>query len=320
MFTRHMRMLLAGMSSLILVSCGSSGGGSAPPVQPPPPPVDLTLPITTDNAQATTVSVLEGITSSIELTDLTAIFGFPGISASNPDGLARPAADIIVQILPCDSGQVTTTWDDADNNLMLSTGDTIDADFEACLFNDFAATFNGLVSLSNVVVTGDLITQIGPWGFAGTMTFNMLTASDAIDTVTLNGPLGFDFNSEDNIIINAEVTSLLFDVQTGTDTESLSNYVLTQVLDINSLMQTINGSGTYTSSVLNGSVDFTTLQDFVIIGDDNPSAGQLLISDTQSSVLVTVIDNINVRLEIDTNLDGTIDSTIVVSWDELDID
>jgi hypothetical protein len=57
-----------------------------------------------------------------------------------------------------------------------------------------------------------------------------------------------------------------------------------------------------------------------VIGDDNPSAGELLISDSSSSVLVTVLDNINVQLEIDLELDGTIDQTIVVPWSELDID
>jgi hypothetical protein len=56
------------------------------------------------------------------------------------------------------------------------------------------------------------------------------------------------------------------------------------------------------------------------MADDNPSAGQLFISDSSSSVLVTVLDNINVQLEIDIDLDGTIDRTIVVTWTELDID
>ncbi len=54
------------------------------------------------------------------------------------------------------------------------------------------------------------------------------------------------------------------------------------------------------------------------MGDDNPSSGQLLISDSSSSVLVTVLDNMNVQLDIDLDLDGTIDETIVVTWADLD--
>lgn len=322
MFIRPLSLLLAGMSSLILVSCGSSGGGSTAPLPPPPPPppVDLTLPMTAENAQATTVSVLEGITATVDLIDLTAIFGFPGISASNVNGFAAPASDIIVQVVQCDAGQVTVTWDDADNNMTLSTGDTFDMDFVACLFNDLNATFDGLASLTNVVVTGDPINQTAPWGFAATFDFDMLTASDAIDTVTLDGDLGFDLSTEDNIVVDSQINSTSLVVQIGANTETLSDYVLTTVIDINTLTQTLSSSGTYTSTVLDGSVDFVTMEDFVVTGDDNPSSGQLLISELQSSVLVTVIDNISVRLEVDADLDGTIDSTIVVTWAELDID
>jgi hypothetical protein len=32
-----------------------------------------------------------------------------------------------------------------------------------------------------------------------------------------------------------------------------------------------------------------------------------------------VLDNINVQLDIDLDLDGTIDETMMVAWDELDI-
>ena len=69
-----------------------------------------------------------------------------------------------------------------------------------------------------------------------------------------------------------------------------------------------------------GTVTFETLQEFIVIGDDNPSTGQLLISDSSSSVLATVLDNISVQLEIDLDLDGTIDQMMIVPWSELDID
>ena len=90
------------------------------------------------------------------------------------------------------------------------------------------------------------------------------------------------------------------------------------LFDIN-LTQVISTSGIFTSTELGGSVTFETLEDFVLIGDDNPSAGALLISDSSSSVLITVLDNISVQLEIDLDLDGMIDETVVVTWAALDI-
>ena len=57
----------------------------------------------------------------------------------------------------------------------------------------------------------------------------------------------------------------------------------------------------------------------MIMGDDNPSSGRLLISASSSSVLFIVLDNLNVQLDIDLDLDGTIDETIMLTWTELDI-
>ncbi len=82
----------------------------------------------------------------------------------------------------------------------------------------------------------------------------------------------------------------------------------------------LSANGILASTLLEGSVTFETLEDFVGMFDDNPFAGQMLISDDSSSVLVTVVDNISVLLDIDFDLDGIIDQTIEVTWAELDID
>ena len=119
--------------------------------------------------------------------------------------------------------------------------------------------------------------------------------------------------------VNLSITATALTAQQSGESETLSDYLLTQTLDLNALMQTISAAGTFTSTVLNGSVTFETLVDFVVIADDNPSAGQMLIADASSSVLVTVLDNISVQLDIDLDLNDTIDETIVVTWAELDI-
>ena len=94
--------------------------------------------------------------------------------------------------------------------------------------------------------------------------------------------------------------------------------MLTQTIDLNLLTQEISSSGNLSSTLLEGSVTFETLQDFIVIGDDNPSSGQMLISDSSSSVLITVLSNTSGQLDIDLDLDGMIDETIVVSWTELE--
>jgi hypothetical protein len=283
-----------------------------------------TLPITDGNAQEITSSVLEAVTSTVGSIDILDIIGLP-VTASATPALAKSAVvmGVSTNVIACDTGEGSVTWDDADNNLVISTGDTFDVVLEDCLLAETETTIHGSMSLTNLVVTGDPFSQIAPWGLALTIGFRPLVVYDSASFAALNGDLDLDLNSEDNVMVDLSIAtaslSLSITMSFYPD-EILTDYVLTETLDLNALTQVVNASGNYASEGLEGAVTFETLQDFVIMADDNPSAGQLFISDSSSSVLVTVLDNINVQLEIDIDLDGMIDRTIVVTWTELDID
>jgi hypothetical protein len=283
------------------------------------------LPITDGNAQEITVAVLEAVTSTVEVIDILDIVGLPVVASAKPvlaDGVVMAVS---TDVIACDTGEASVTWDDADNNLVISTGDTFDVVFADCLLAETETTLNGSMSLTNLVVTGDPFNQIAPWGLALTIGFDGLGVFDSagLFLAAFNGDLDLDLNSEDNVVVDLSIAtaslSLSVTVSMFLD-KTLSDYVLTETLDLNALTQVVNARGNFASESLEGAVAFETLQDFVIMADDNPSAGQLFISDSSSSVLVTVLDNINVQLEIDIDLDGTIDQTIVVTWTELDID
>ena len=300
-----------------LASCGGGGGGGA---APPPPPLNLAaLPITAANAQDITVSVLEAAITPAELIDIVDVLGLSVISSANP-GITKPAfMAITTQVTACDTGEFTTIWDDADNNLQVSTGDTFETNFDMCFFQDPGITIDGDLTLDNLAVTGDPANQVVPWSLVATYGFTDLTATDADGIVTINGDLGLDISSDDNVIVSASLSSASLTANIDGDNESLSDYLMTQVLDLNALTQVVSANGTFTSDILQGSVTFATLEDFMVMGDDNPSSGRFFISDSRSSVLVIVLDNINVQLDIDLDLDGTIDETIFVTWTELDI-
>lgn len=282
------------------------------------------LPITDGNAQQITSVVLDAVTSTVEVIDIFDIIGLPVI-ASAPPVLAQSAVimDVSTNVIACDTGETSVTWDDADNNLVISTGDTFDVVFADCFLAETETTFNGSMSLTNLVVTGDPFNEIAPWGLALTIKFGPLNVVHSEAWTTFNGDLDLDLNSEDNVTVDLSIAtaslSLAIDISFRPEM-ILSDYVLTETLDLNTLTQVVNVSGNFASEfLLKGAVTFETLENFVIMADDNPSAGQLLISDVSSSVLVTVLDNINVQLEIDVDLDGAVDRTIVVTWAELDI-
>jgi hypothetical protein len=281
------------------------------------------LPITDGNAQWITVAVLEAVTSTINVIDILDIVGLP-VVVSAPSFLTQSAVimDVSANVIACDTGEGSITWDDADNNLIISTGDTFDVVFADCLLPETETTLHGSMLLTNLVVTGDPFSQIAPWGLALTISFQPLVVSSSASLADFIGNLDLELNSEDNVTVDLSIAaaslSLSITVSMYPD-KLLSDYVLTETLDLNALTQVVNASGNFASESLEGAVAFETLQDFVMMADNNPSAGQLLISDSSSSVLVTVLDNINVQLDIDIDLDGTIDRTIVVTWTELDI-
>jgi hypothetical protein len=277
------------------------------------------------NDQEITVAVLEAVTSTVEVIDILDIVGLPVVASAKPVLADSVVMAVSTDVIACDTGEASLTWDDADNNLVISTGDTFDVVFADCLLAETETTLNGSMSLTNLVVTGDPFNQIAPWGLALTIGFDGLGVFDSagLFLAAFNGDLDLDLNSEDNVVVDLSIAtaslSLSVTVSMFLD-KTLSDYVLTETLDLNALTQVVNARGNFASESLEGAVAFETLQDFVIMADDNPSAGQLFISDSSSSVLVTVLDNINVQLEIDIDLDGTIDQTIVVTWTELDID
>jgi hypothetical protein len=308
------------MGLVLCASCGGGGGGGVAPPPPAPPPNPMALPITADNAQDITEVVLESVIATVEIVDFADVVGLPALGSSN-QGIPKPAVrDIIPIVVPCDTGEATVTLNDADNDLELSTGDTLDAFFDMCFFADTGTTLDGAISFTNIVVVGDPDSVIEPWQFAVTFSFDNLSGTDSSGTATIDGSLDLDLSTQDNIVISLSVGTTSLTAQESGISATLSDYLLTQTIDLNTLMQTISADGTLTSTELEGSVTFETMQDFVIFADDNPSSGQILISDANSSVLVTVLDNMSVQLEIDLTLDGTIDQTIVVTWTELDID
>jgi hypothetical protein len=202
----------------------------------------------------------------------------------------------------------------------LSTGDTLDADFDMCFFADSGTTLDGAASFTNIVVEGDPDFVTVPWRLAMTFSFDNLTGTDSSGTSIIDGSLNVDISSDDNVVINFTVDTASLTAQESGMSATLSDYLLTQTINLANLEQVISADGTLTATDLEGSVSFETLQDFVILGDDNPSSGQMLISDANSSVMVTVLDNMSVQLEIDLDRDGTIDQTIVVTWTDLDVD
>ncbi len=325
MLKRIFSLLFLNVLFLVTVACGGGGGGDNISPQP-------TGAITEANAQDVTSSVLSSAVEVVDLIEIANVIGLPGVPPPNQGIVSRTRValpglslagvrvqDIITETVACDSGQFTVTWDDADNDMDVSTGDTFDIVFEDCFFAIVDVTLNGSISITDITITGDAINEIAPWSVAATFVFDNLQGTDAIDTATIDGDLTLAMSSDDNVVLDVSVSTTALTVMQSGVTETLSDFVLTESADLNTLTITASASGTYNSTEFDGPVSFETRMPFVVLDGENPSQGQLFISDPNSSVLITVIDNMSVQLDIDIDGDGDIDRTRTVLWEDLDI-
>jgi hypothetical protein len=81
---------------------------------------------------------------------------------------------------------------------------------------------------------------------------------------------------------------------------------------------TQTSSGTLNSTLLSGVVSYATPVDFEGSGLDYPDVGEFLVTGSNSSSRLTAIDNVNVRIDIDTDGNGTTDETIDTTWAALE--
>ena len=81
---------------------------------------------------------------------------------------------------------------------------------------------------------------------------------------------------------------------------------------------TLSASGTINSTQLTGEIDYTSPVTFQGAGAAYPFAGQMLVTGANSgTVRLIALDEINVRIETDTNGDGALELSEVTTWDDI---
>lgn len=315
-----------------MVGSSSSGGTTFVP----PPAATGELPITANNAVDITADVIEAISSLFDLLQVTDVTNLPlsdlpfsqadlGVTSDLPfAAIAGPVfgeqqRSVIVDASSCDAGSYTNTWDDADDDREVSTGDTLDIAFADCVFADMGVTLGGSTFVTGIDITGDIMSGIPPWSLGANFAFVDLVGIDSESTVTVNGNFDIAAATADGLMLDLEISGARLSAMEGGLTDTLSNFRVTEQFDLVAQMIAIDAAGTLTSDRLNGTISFSTPTRLIVIGDDNPSSGQITITHSSSGIVATVLDNISVQLAIDTDGDGTAETTIVVTWLDLDI-
>lgn len=232
------------------------------------------------------------------------------VRAEQASSAQRPVTAVIPvdQTDPCDggNGSVRTSGTLNDN----STG-TLQVSFNSCLID--SVTLNGPATLRV-----DAVASPFPSPTDFTLSFERLTLRGPGLSIDAGGTLRAQLQSgPDTETITANLVAL--DNNTG-ETAKAENLVFVDVY-VNTFIGTpitSNVSGKVFDQV-HGYVDITT-PILLVFGTQTqlfPDSGQMLLTGTNSTVLVTALNSTMVELQLDTNGDSTVDNTARMKWTEL---
>ena len=342
---KNRKWLLNTLTASILVGLGACGGGGGGDTPPPPVVIDITGANRDSVAHASAATVLSSSpTAAIPLSSASATpsgalsgrlmtlllhpLHYQALTASSRE---RPLAIIGPLVEPCAfSGTVSLTVDDRDNSGATSVGDVLTIVFNQC--HDTAAdSVNGTTTATYTQISTAPVSTIG-----ARLTMSQLAAVTVNHTLTLNGAMLLNYSQPS---ASVEITRLTAD---GLVTVAFSTHL--PYSDTVTLQSGYTQEDTYDASVapppggmvagrttttLQGRLQSTQAGGFVDVAtppaaplvtysaDAYPSSGAVQITGRSSALLMTAVSSSQVRLDLDTDNNGSFESTVTVSWDWL---
>lgn len=326
--SRHMfRSSVLLSATALVVACGGGGGGGSG--------VSASAPVAVTSANATevastSVNASDGLTGSTEgvLGIVPAAVGATPSTdvnivetlleqiklAPQRDTSAVSPAAVQTQNQNCDSGTLSVSFNDADNDLSLSTGDSVSLSASHCSFA--GVTLNGGISLGNVVVTGDEFSP--PYSLQFSLQTSAFSVSAGAETVAMSGGGTIAESTNDAVSYTSTFSGNGISITAAGENLTLTDYAITETENRATGAYSYAINATISSSGLGGSVRVTTDVAFAGVDPSDPDSGQLTcVGSNNSSVVLTVIDSMTVQLAVDQDGDAIVDDTYMVSWDTL---
>lgn len=277
-------------------------------------------------ANAVTVTKV-AYAAALNSADLAGVGASIGITAVTPGSMAKPSAQqqvsgFLVDVLqkdpfgpdvyPCAVfGSLTISGDVADPST-LTLGDTFTVDAVAC-DDGLGEVLDGSMTLTVSEFTGDLF---GTYLLGMNATLDALQVTTIDDVISSTGDTAVALDTTNNPFISASVAGNSMVTSSNASTETLSNYHTAQTVDAGPTLSpyTLISSGTVDSSLLNGAVTYSTPLQFQGFDIDYPHTGELLVTGDNSSARLVAIDNVDVRIDLDNDGNGTVDEMINTTW------
>ncbi len=239
--------------------------------------------------------------------------------------MARSAALPVTGL--CTTGTLDAEYTDADESGTLTAGDTVVFTFSSCgmEMEDESLTFDGTLEVSAVEVTGTTWPE-PPYTIALAFAFQPgFTVSGDDSSTTLSGGFTYTESTESGVAysLSIEGGTLTFvdDDGTTTSTVRLTGFTASFTLHMLAGGYTAEVAGTQYDSDLEMTITYDTPTPFSGVTDGNPTAGVLVLTASDGSVVtvtVVVVDATTYAdIALDEDGDGTPEQTIRVPWDDL---
>lgn len=326
------RTALLSIAALFLISaCGGGSGGGR--VESPDP----SLEITSNNAMQVATIAYEASLESQQLGDAGGGFFFigsvPSVFSKSDGSLATSAktggsvsqVPIPPETIPCAVSGSTTISGEIKDPIggILTAGDFFQFEYTMC-DDGLGEVKNGIVRTDIDAFNGDLLSEL----FSMTLTFTLDNFQVSIfenqstvptDVLTSNGSVTISTDTTNQSVWSTTINGESFVVDTNASSESLTNFAsaLTLNASIFPSPYTTTASGTLDSTRLAGVIRYSNPVMFEGFGSDYPSSGEFLVEGLGSTLRLIADNNVDVRILIDVDADGTVDETINTTWASL---
>ena len=217
-------------------------------------------------------------------------------------------------VWPCSGGgSLTDTWNDADNSLDDSAGDSYSTTYNNCV--DGGITMNGGVTATLATLVGDTFAD---YQISGSFGFNSLSISSSGFSVSINGGMNYSASRiGSNVSVTLQIPSLTTTSTSGSST--IANATLQYSFNESTLAYSYTITANLSGTSIGGQVTIATIAPFAGTGAGYPVSGSMRVTGAGgSSVTITAIGGGNVRLDVDSNGDGGIDSSSTMTWAALE--
>ena len=208
-----------------------------------------------------------------------------------------------------DGGSYSLVWDDADDDLTDSAGDSYSTVYSNCI--EAGVTTNGAVSATLASFSGDLF---GDYTMNATFAFDGLTLTYAGFTVSIDGTMGYSA-SLTGAISDATISIPSLTLSEPSGSVTISSATLQYSYNNNTAAYSYSVGATLNSTAIGGQVTLSTIAPLSGTGFGYPVSGSMRATGaSNSSVTLTATGGGNVRLDVDSDGDGVIDSSSNTTW------